>query len=215
MPSALAFAVNGNRSCKVRISFDTMCQDSFISERVAKNLNLLSNEVFKLNVDGFGGELSSFSTESVQFCLSSIFDKKDQFLVNALVKKGTICAPLDAVNVNFDKCSHLKGLKIADKLPRNVSKVDILIGLNHYLHLVTGDIIRHPSESDKYPAAMKTVFGYVLMGTNACCMVPKRRVCMFTKGHHKPKMEMEFERFWNLESIGIYDKKFVYTNEEK
>ena len=48
MPSASVFAVNGRQLCPVRIAFDTMCQDSVVSERIAKALNLVGGSKFDL-----------------------------------------------------------------------------------------------------------------------------------------------------------------------
>ena len=167
MPSATATITNGSNSDLVRIAFDTMCQDSFISERIVKKLGLKFEHTVDLEVTGFGGERVKLHTGRVNFSLSPI-GQKTMFPINAIVKRGQICTPLEAVNIDFENCPHLKDLKIADEYARSESEVDILIGLNHYLKLVSGEIIRHPSANmqDKRPVAMNTVFGYVVFGPN-------------------------------------------------
>ena len=177
MPSAVAFIASKGKSRRVRVAFDTMCQDSFISEKVAKELNLKIDKPVELEVTGFGAETSYISTGRVNFFLSPSGQKGILYPVDALVKRGLICTPMEAVDLDISNCPHLKHLHLADRFPRKESNVDILIGLNHYLRLVSGEIIRHPQEemSDAYPSAMKTVFGYVLLGPNLGNRLPKKK----------------------------------------
>ena len=90
MPSAMVFAVNGRQSCPVRIAFDTMCQDSFVTERVVNALQLYGGEQFDLEVEGFGGEKSYFTSKRVEFGLSPMTEKDKVYGINALVKRGRI-----------------------------------------------------------------------------------------------------------------------------
>ena len=108
---------------------------------------------------GFGGERSHISTGRVKFSLSPRGEKNNLFPMDAVVKKREICTPLEAVDVDFPCCHHLKGLHLALRSPRQEARIDILIGLNDYLSLVTGDIVCHPLEDmvKDFPAAMKTV----------------------------------------------------------
>ena len=50
MPSAVAYITNGSKSQKIRIAFDTMCQDTFIAEDVTKRLNLKFYKDVELDV---------------------------------------------------------------------------------------------------------------------------------------------------------------------
>ena len=63
MPSALAFASNGKQSCPDRIAFDTMCQDSFISENIAKNLNLIGSRGLNWKYKGLVEKYLAFKPE--------------------------------------------------------------------------------------------------------------------------------------------------------
>ena len=59
----------------------------------------------------------------------------------------------------------MKNINISDELqlPNGESEVDVLKGMNHYLKLVTGSLVRH-SFDDCLPEMMETVFGYILLG---------------------------------------------------
>ena len=224
MPSAIATIHAGNGKSKtVRIAFDTMCQDSFIREKTVLELGMNYEKNLQMDVSGFGEKISSMKTGRVSFGLSKFNESVNIFHVDALVRPGKICAPLEPLDIDWSRCSHLKYLDIADELPHLESEIDVLIGLNHYLKLVTGSLVRHPSD-DCVPAAMETVFGYVLMGMNQqpqCRYLKpesncKEKIeCMFIQVRDKTDLELTVEKFWNLESIGILDSKRMLTQDER
>ena len=76
----------------------------------------------------------------------------------------------------------------------------------------------HPVEDKNkvFPAAMKTVFGYVLFGTNSCrYIMSQEKSCLLVDVKRKSELELNLERFWEIESIGQLDKKEVYASEER
>ena len=222
MPSAVVtlHASNGN-SKHVRVAFDTMCQDSFIKEDLVKELGMKYEKNLHMDVNGLGEKISSMRTGRVTFDLSKCNDSSKIFSVDALVRPGRICSPLEPVEIDWSRCSHLSSLEIADELPHNDCEVDVLVGLNHYLKLVSGTLIRHPSD-DEVPAAMETVFGYGLIGKNQkpLNLKPessfKEKIgCMFIQVREKTELEKTVEKFWDLESIGIVDGKKLMTFDER
>ena len=229
MPSAIVtiHAENGNVK-PIRIAFDTMCQDSFIREETALELGMEFGKDLRMDISGFGEKVCTMQTGRVSFGLSRSRRNgkdrpvgKDIFVVDALVRPGKICAPLEPIDIDWGKCTHLNGLDIADELPHLDSAIDVLIGVNHYLKLVTGSLIRHPTD-DHVPAAMETVFGYVLIGVNQRSKSMeskpfcKQKIgCMFVQTRDRTNLEETVEKFWSLESIGIHDSKRVLTIEER
>ena len=66
----------------------------------------------------------------------------------------------------LDQCSqtfpHLVGLPLADEHnDEDMQEIHILIGLDHYHDVITGEIIR----GKDWPIAVGSQFGYILSGT--------------------------------------------------
>jgi len=74
----------------------------------------------------------------------------------------TITKDLRAVDVSTDKFEHLKNIKFTEHFPRREVQVDILIGINHYTALITGEVIKGKPDE---PVALATKLGYVLAGS--------------------------------------------------
>ena len=222
MPSAVAYLRVGNDvSYPVRIGFDTMCQDSFIRESVVRRLGIRYDKNITMQVNGFGERVSTMNTGRISFGLSKYPNGGTVYPVHALVRPGRICSPLDEVTIDWNRCTHLQGLDIAEKFPRPESEIDILIGVNHYLKLVTGSVVKHPTD-DGVPSAIETVFGYVVMGMNEkdsrlyLHSHEREKVdCMFIQTRQKTDLEMAVENFWKLESLrNIDDKRTTSSDRE-
>ena len=162
--------------------------------------------------------MSSLRTGRVTFSLSKVNCDEKIFNIDGLVRSGRICSPLEPVNIDKNRCKHLKDLEIADEFPRSDAEVDILIGVNHYLKQVSGTIIRHPSD-DTVPAAMETVFGHIIIGEDDCGVAKSRMNgnvgCMFVQSRSQTALESQVERFWKLNSIGMIDQSRIRTKEER
>ena len=73
-----------------------------------------------------------------------------------------ITRDLRRVDVNTANYEHLKGIDFTENYPRPAKEVDILIGVEHYTNLLSGEIIRgNPQE----PMAIATKLGFVLSGS--------------------------------------------------
>ena len=117
----------------MRIAFDTMCQDSFIRESTVLDLGMDYEKNLQMDVSVFGEKVSTMKTGRVSFGLSKLTRNGRNadtcvFHVDALVRPGNICAPLEPIDIDWRRCSHLNNLDIADELPHLESEIDVLIG---------------------------------------------------------------------------------------
>ena len=79
-------------------------------------------------------------------------------------------------------------------------------------------IIRHPSD-DIVPTAMKTIFGYIIIGENHREAGQSRNNGkigrMFIHSRLKTSLESQVEKFWKLDSIEKINQSRVLTKEER
>ena len=156
----------------------------------------------------------------VRFLLCPIeSESQEKFHVEAHVQNGSICSPLQQIDFDSDFCSHLKGLKLADPFPRRTAKIDVLLGGRYYFHLMQGSIIG-PDVAETAPYAIDIMFGWVLAGPfhiQRLKAKESRKCLALTATDASPwsKLEKLLEGFWNMESIGLFEKNDVYTKEER
>ena len=113
--------------------------------------------------------------------------------------------PIEIAKSNF---SHLQDLNLADSNGNNSSlEIDILIGVDHFWELFTGEILKVLPYS---PTAMKSLFGWVLSGpvpdvsiTNLTHNVVTSHSMRVNTSTQLDKIENQLSKFWDLESLGI------------
>ena len=91
--------------------------------------------------------------------------------------------------------------------------MDVLIGLNHYLNVIEGTIVRHQNRS-YLPAALWTVFGFVLFGPTCSGSRRKNVGCMFTQVQDT-SLDEKLDRFWSMDMAGLNEDKKPYTKPER
>ena len=123
-----------------------------------------------------------------------------------------IATPLqNFATVNLHSLPHLKGLRLAHPITDEQSfEVDLLIGADQYWNVVEDQIIKGPG-----PTAAKSKIGYLLSGpvpsSNQSSTLNANILYIMTE----PKeVEMQLERFWNLESIEILPNEATHENTE-
>ena len=128
------------------------------------------------------------------------------------------------MKLDVESYPHLRGLQLAvsslvNDIPTNI---DILTGSDHYFDVVTDEICR----GDKGPVAINTIFGYVISGPTQKDIKDDASSAnlIILRGNSDPaKSRFAFEdknqtltnklrRFWDTESLGIYDEK---TDDDK
>ena len=102
---------------------------------------------------------------------------------------------------------HLVGLPLADEdTDEELQEVHVLIGLDHYHDIITGDIIR----GKEGPMAVGSKFGYILSGAiqgahERPSNVQLTQVLRIEEVTNE-KIYSEVKKFWEIESIGIMDE---------
>jgi hypothetical protein len=104
------------------------------------------------------------------------------------------------------KYTHLQGLDLAEPVSKGeLIEFDVLIGLDHYWNIVTGETIRGASG----PIAVYTKLGWILSGptsADSTSLMVHTLVTGVRAIEGKSQLEEQLKSFWDLESIGISDK---------
>jgi hypothetical protein len=145
-----------------------------------------------------------------------------------------IAAPLQVKNRTIMDVDHLKGLCLAHPvIEHGQFTIDLLIASDCYWEFVQDVVVRPPT--DKGPVAMKTKLGYVLSGPvnssgrvdsncvsehakNNTSVPPSVHVAMSlvsldTSGTSDAE-EFDLQRFWEIESLGIYTEEIPIKHSE-
>ncbi len=224
LPTVQARAVSGDKSVIVRLALDTMSQKTFITEKMAKLLSLQPTGQKTIAVHGFGGNVVKENVSSVRVDLFAL-DGHEHISVEAYVKKGFICSPMQAVQVDIDQWPHLRDLNLSDpNVPEN-AEIDMLIGQAPFQHIVKGDVVKpQAGDRSKQPSAWNTIFGYAVMGpissrgskTSSSLAVS---TCLLDQSSRVEEIEPtetpDLERFWSLDVLGIIDKEEHPSQEEQ
>ena len=145
----------------IRVLLDTGCQRTYVSSRLRQALNLPSLKKECLLIKTFGNNSEQIENcNLVQLCLQSIRDDLSIYVTAYEVPK--ICSPLQNQRINSaqQKFLHFEGIEFADFCEGPEAEIDVLIGMDNYWKLVTGNVIK----SGVGPVAIETVFGWVISG---------------------------------------------------
>ena len=130
----------------------------------------------------------------------------------SLLTIPTICGPITGqpITCAIDCFPHLTGLELADSGDLNEClEIGILIGVDQYWEVVTGEIVRGRSG----PSAMQTCFGWVLSGPVPGVGAESHVTCsnishVLTAQTHSSQQELvhlekKLQAFWDLDTLGI------------
>ncbi|XP_011407350.1 PREDICTED: uncharacterized protein LOC100637140 [Amphimedon queenslandica] len=120
-----------------------------------------------------------------------------------------ICEPL--VGLSLTDCirgyDHLKDLDLEDPGTNgDVIELDILIGLDYYWDIVSGEVLR----GDSGPTALYSSLGWLLSGPVASAsttLVTHVLTCGVRAGQEKLELTEQLKKFWEIESLGICEKE--------
>ena len=128
--------------------FDTGSQQCYVSEKASKHLNLKTIRTEKTLIKTFG-QINDFKMQVLdvfQLKIKHQFEEKYNF-VEALVVPG-ICSPLENGNIstlkqNMEFVSELDLADFEDDESTHESRVGILIGVDYYLSIFLGKILKN------------------------------------------------------------------------
>ncbi|XP_056016815.1 uncharacterized protein LOC130053514 [Ostrea edulis] len=216
-----------NKKEAVRILMDSGSQRTYITEDLAKRLNLRMGQTEEISLITFGAD-KPMRMKTPQVILKMKLKEEEFMTVNAnVVPKitGTIPRrpiPQIAREKLFSLCRHLQ---MSDTIPAAFedSRVDILIGNDYYLVIISSEKIgvqeglyflgsklgwiitgrTHSSNEERKEHQMMIANG-LLSITECCLRSSERRLPV------KPLLE----DFWNLETIGIKVSPYTSDDEE-
>ncbi|KHJ39851.1 hypothetical protein D918_10113 [Trichuris suis] len=143
-------------------------------------------------------------TRRVQFALSALDSREQigtkQWRTMEALCLSKICSPVQANPLLQRRWKHLHGLKLADRFPRECSKIDVLISLDYYYDFVSQEV-RHGHARE--PVALRTLFGWIVCGS-----IGEGNRVRNVRSLHAQVMEDPNEilrKFWDLEAPGIRD----------
>ena len=200
-----------DRGVACRLIMDSGSQKSYITRRLSDELGLRKCGSEVLSIGTFGGAANfQKEYEIVEVAMQS---KCAQVLYLRAVVVEKICSPLQRQTVNMAKenFEHLKGLTLADENDGGPVEIEILIGLDNYWRIVTGQVVKGRNG----PVAMASKFGYILSGpaTDTKIMMvnhPSTTIltkCLFVEDSQN--LNFKLDKFWDLESIGIKEEKYT------
>lgn len=183
----------------IRVLLDCASQSHFITKECCDRLGIQLCNAERTIIRGFGGLEKALQTNSIDLKFYSRFDNNINFDISPLVvEKVTDLLPTAVIDTSG--LSHLKNLPLADASFGVPTRIDALIGASLFPHLLLPDV--HASRTTSTPVALRTVLGYVLLGSaptiptvnvNAaltCCLVQEPTA-----------IDSLVRRFWDLEEI--------------
>ena len=190
---------NGNKSVKTNALLDSGSDVTLINKDLASKLNLSGDSKVRNKCNSIS-EVSKVECKPVEFQILSVCNSFQKLDINAFV--------VDTLNVqpNSFKISSLKNyypyLKDINFPILNSSNVDLLIGIKNADLLLQRDFIQ--GETNEL-LAIKTCLGWMLMGVYSNSgNREKGKSCNHITSMSNESLSKEFERFWKIESYGIF-----------
>jgi hypothetical protein len=133
-------------------------QRSFISEKLAAELELEVTGRKVLNVAGFGSKKTE--VRHLDKVHLTIIGEGNQYLPVELLVVPQIGVPIQTHSGEIKRLPHLRHLKLAHPNPSDQPfDIQILIGADYYWDFILGHVVR-----GKGPTAVKSKLGYLLSG---------------------------------------------------
>ncbi|GFQ72984.1 retrovirus-related Pol polyprotein from transposon 17.6 [Trichonephila clavata] len=186
-----------------RCLLDTGSQRSFISNECAKKLGLTIRD--SSATISCLGSFNTVSNGEVDLLFISHFESDLQISTSAFViEKVTDKIPHVSLPANI--CYKFNDLRLADPSFHKSANIDILLGVNVFLNLINGEIIKR---APNLPFAMSTKLGWIISGTTNLESPNSNPVVV---NHVSVNTDNLVKSFWELESI---PNSSPLTREEK
>ena len=213
LQTANAFAgdINDTKFELVKIVFDSCSQQTYITESLAKSLNLKPIREVNMSIKSFGNKRAQVKTlHEYEVCIKPN-DKGSSYFIKA-VAVPTICTPISGQNINvaLEKHPFLRDLKLADNGSLIEVPVDVLIGADEYWKLVTGNIKKDDSSG---LIAISSAMGWLISGPisvneeNSVNMITSHTLKIVAEKNDVVLLKDQLHNFWDLDTIGIAEKE--------
>ena len=219
----------GTKTTSTRIFFDTGSHRSYISEELAKKLELKSSQRQSLTIFTFGTQTAKEIKTPIAFVKLHTLNGVSTTLTVNIVPQ--ITGSITRVPMDAEEIKTLHDIDLADSLPNGSdSSVHFLVGNDYYSDFIGGE--KRELKPGLY--ALSSKFGWILSGRHgrkdanthestllapSLPTVPSMSFDTVSQCEHispdflsDPKVNLE--RFWDLETLGIKDP-IKETNNDK
>ncbi|KAL5009405.1 hypothetical protein ScPMuIL_014986 [Solemya velum] len=188
------------RQCMIsNILFDEGAQRSFITSDLAAKLQITPTGTTFMQISSFGG--AENTVRRLEKCTIQLkTTAKDKISMELFIVPQLVTPIKYRRRIEISRLNYLKNLELAHPLSGEESfNIDILIGADFYWKFVEDKVIRGDG-----PTAVLSKLGYLLSGPiHSGGSDPNTESLMMNiLADHKLE-ECVFERFWNIESLGI------------
>ena len=208
LKTAVAQVSSGYVCTEANILFDEGAQRSFITEKLAEELNLQVNGRENVNLSGFGDKPENTRVRSLKTANVYILTDDGKIPINVLIIPE-IAVPLKTYVHKTTHLKYLSGLRLAHPSSHEPTfEVELLIGADNYWSIVEDQVIRGAG-----PTAVKSKICYLLSGpiTGSAMKSDTCTSMMNILVSHKIE-ELNLEMFWEVESAGIENSSSKSTN---
>ncbi|XP_065883974.1 uncharacterized protein [Dysidea avara] len=198
LKTAIVTVVGTSLQTEANVLFDEGSQRSFLTEKLANDLELTPYRFENISLSSFGANKplhKQMNTVSIRIRTPT----GEMVPLSALVVP-TIATPIsNPLHTDVLQLPHLKGLPLAHPVTAAENfEISLLIGADHYWDLVGDHIVRGAG-----PTAMSSKLGYLLSGLALLPRPPSASVNSLhvITGHHQE--ECDLLRFWQIEDTAI------------
>ena len=195
---------NNGQACEVRAVLDAGSQVNLISQRLINKLSLSTTRA-QLNIEGVGqhsGNSNSRVNVGLQSHNGTFSTRLEAFVIPQIISAQP------SRNIDISTWKIPENLELADPYFHRPEKIDILIGAEHYHHLL------HPEQlllGSCLPLLQNTVLGWIVIGKAEMATEAKVTCAIFAP--EEEKVSDLIEKFWKIDSFD--DQNGYMTANEK
>ena len=192
----------------VKILLDSCSQQTYVSQKVVKNLELNPIREVSMNIKAFGSnEGKDMLLKEYQIVLKPK-NKSSSMYMKALAIPS-ICAPISGQNLKLamEQNEFLNNLNLADNGDNTKCEIDLLIGANVYWKVVNGNLKK---DNHTWLTVISSMLGWLINGpvtsnqiTKSVNMNISHVMKVQCEKNEEKLLSEEISNFWNLDVIGI------------
>lgn len=194
LSTALIYIKSANQdliTCRALI--DSGSQRCMISSTLATKLNLKVKNTNHI-IRGINNSVAETSLKETNMTIYS-HSCDESFEMNALVVKN-ITMNLPNFRMKITKWPHLEGLVLADPNFHISSPVEVLIGADLFMKIISGEKIIGPKGT---PSALKSKLGWLLSGP--IHSLPVKEDILSCHSLINSELNSSLQKFWQIESV--------------
>jgi hypothetical protein len=195
--------VCGEKTVEATLMFDSGSDRTYVTTDLVKRAKLKPHSSVDISYAPFGGGKSGIQSRNVyRVRARGAYGSRglQQFVATEV---PIICSPLNRPSIPSQLVQSLPKVEFADDYCKEGPlRIDILVGLDQYWHLVGQGVIRIAEGT----VAQETEFGWILSGSFGASQTCTETFQLLSLGDMSEEV---LRKFWDLESIGICPQETV------